>query len=93
MYMTYLPICKKPHRYDILFESLPEYQGTFSRHKCAGCAYELGYFHAINGIPKATNDSVLANIPYSQAGHVRHKDAFTAYKEGYEFALSIAKAS
>ncbi|ORF44546.1 hypothetical protein [Gilliamella apicola] len=91
--MAYLQICKKLHRYGILFKSLPEYQGTFSRHKCAGCAYELGYFHAINGKPKATNDSVLSKIPYSQAGHVRHKDAFTAYKEGYEFALSIANAS
>ena len=90
--MAYFQICQKIHRYGILFKSLPEYQGTYSRHKCAGCAYELGYFHAIKGIPKATNDSVLAEIPHSQAGHVRNKDAFTAYKEGYEFALSIAKS-
>lgn len=91
--MGYSPICHKVHRYDAHFKSLPKYQGTFSRHKCAGCAYELGCFHAINGIPKATNDSVLAKIPYSQAGHVRHKDAFTAYNEGYEFTISIAKAA
>jgi hypothetical protein len=49
--MGYSPICHKAHRYDVHFESLPEYQGTFSRHKCAGCAFELGYFHAVNGIP------------------------------------------
>ena len=91
--MAYLQICKKLHRYGILFKSLPEYQGTFSRHKCAGCAYELGYFHAINQIPKAKNDSVLATIPYSQAGHVRHKDAFAAYNDGYKFALSLAIAA
>lgn len=87
--MSYSSICQKAHRYDIHFESLPEYQGTYSRHKCAGCAFELGYFHAINGIPKATDDSVLINIPYSQAGHVRHRDAFTAYQEGYNSAISI----
>ena len=91
--MGYLQICQKAHRYDISFESLPEYQGTFSRHKCAGCAYELGILHAINGIPKAKNDSVLTNIPFSQAGHVRHKDAFTAYNNGYDFGLAITIAA
>ncbi|WLS92930.1 MULTISPECIES: hypothetical protein [Gilliamella] len=30
----------------------------------------------INGIPKAKNYYVLANIPYSQEDHVRYKDAF-----------------
>ncbi|AJA44940.1 hypothetical protein [Frischella perrara] len=91
--MAYSPICQNSHRYDNSFGSLPNYQGTFSRHKCAGCAYELGYFHAINQIPKAKNDSVLATIPYSQAGHVRHKDAFAAYNDGYKFALSLAIAA
>ena len=91
--MGYSPICRKAHRYDVHFASLPDYQGTFSRHKCAGCAFELGYFHAVNGIPKAMDDSVLDSIPYSQAGSVRHKDAFTAYNDGYKFALSLAKAA
>ena len=91
--MGYSPICQKAHRYYIHFDYLPKYQGTFSRHKCAGCAFELGYFHAINGIPKAVDDSVLDKIPYSQAGSVRHKDAFIAYHDGYKFALSLAKSA
>lgn len=91
--MSYNPICHKAHRYNIYFESIPKYQGAFVRHKCAGCAFELGYFHAINGMPKAKNDSVLKSVPYSQAGTVRHKDAFTAYIDGYRFAVSQAIAA
>lgn len=81
-------ICQQNHRYNPSFETFPEYQGTNSRHKCAACAYDLGYSHAINGIPEATNDSVLADVKDSQAGNVRHKNAFIAYQEGYKSGSS-----
>lgn len=91
--MGYSPICHKAHRYEDYFESLPKYQGTVSRHKCAGCAFELGYSHAIKGTAKAENDSILYSIPCSQAGSVRHKDAFIAYNKGYNFGLSMSRAA
>lgn len=77
-------ICKHAHRYDRSFTYLSENQGQTGRHKCAGCAYELGRHHALIGAPKAKNDSVLAYSSDSQAGTVRHKDAFEAYNLGYD---------
>ncbi|EOV0971319.1 hypothetical protein ACOGYM_002365 [Edwardsiella piscicida] len=76
-------ICKLLHRYNSKFPYSPEYQGNPCRHKCAACAYELGIRHAMIGMPKAQDDSILADIPDSQAGAVRHKDAFEAYNRGY----------
>lgn len=35
--------CQKQHRHDPYFAQFPKDQGDFSRHKCAGCSYELGY--------------------------------------------------
>ncbi len=34
--------CQDTHRYNSLFSALPEDQSYPFRHKCAGCAYELG---------------------------------------------------
>ena len=85
-----IKICKNPHRYNPQYSHLPDNQGQTGRHRCAACAYELGVLHAMIGIPKAKEDSFLANIPYSQAGTVRHKDAFEAYMLGYDYAMSSA---
>lgn len=76
-------ICKKPHRHSQIFSVLNEYQGTQARHKCCGCAFDLGVLHAQQGIEMAETDSVLKDIPHSQASTVRHKDAYQAYKLGY----------
>ena len=76
--------CGSDHRYFIMFAKLPECQGDVGRHKCAGCAYELGKRHAQKGIACATGAWVLGHLPESQAGTVRHKDAFTAYLMGYK---------
>lgn len=35
--------CQAPHRYDTMFTAIPEDQSYPFRHKCAGCAYELGF--------------------------------------------------
>ncbi|HGJ5866823.1 MULTISPECIES: hypothetical protein [Arsenophonus] len=83
-------ICQKPHRYNQLFTSLSNNQGQNSRHKCAGCAYELGRHHALTGAQKAYDDSVLTQISDSQAGAVRHKDAFESYNHGYQSVFKIA---
>lgn len=83
-------ICKNPHRYDASFDYLADYQGQTGRHKCSGCAFELGHHHALVGAPKAKNDSVLECIPDSQAGSVRHKDAFEAYNHGYNSVIDMA---
>lgn len=88
-------ICKNPHRYDSAFDYLSDNQGQTGRHKCAGCAFELGRQHALIGAPKAKNDSVLEYIPDSQAGAVRHKDAFEAYNHGYNSVvdMTLSKAA
>ncbi|EAY4742399.1 hypothetical protein S835_17530 [Salmonella enterica] len=77
-------ICKKDHRYDHRFISLPENQGNTGRHKCPGCAFELAMELKAKGIPMCNDDSILADLPESQAGTVRHKDAFEAYKMAYQ---------
>ncbi|MGP3209193.1 hypothetical protein ACTVPS_01785 [Serratia marcescens] len=76
-------ICKKQHRYDRNYDSLPEYQGQAGRHKCAGCAAELALLNKQLGIPASNDDSILADLPESQAGSVRHKDAYLAYQMVY----------
>ncbi|EMJ8509191.1 hypothetical protein R9C62_002712 [Enterobacter hormaechei] len=84
-------ICKKPHRHDSMFDALSDNQGNIGRHKCCGCAYDKGMWHAMIGVSRVKNDSVLEDLPESQAGHVRHKDAFEAYNSGYDHGLRIRK--
>lgn len=86
-------ICKQGHRRNQMFEVLPENQGQTGRHKCAGCAYDLGKWHAMIGVPKASDDGVLADLAESQASYVRHKDAFSAYLMGYEHGLKLQKVA
>lgn len=77
-------ICNSEHRYYEKFNFLPEHQGDIGRHKCAGCAYEMGKRHAREGIACANDTWILDSLPESQAGTVRHKDAFAAYLAGYD---------
>ena len=79
--------CNKDHRYTKRFNDLPESQEFFDqpeRHKCAGCAYDQGFDHAINGI---VNQLRLNELDQSQAGSVRHKNPVVAYILGYEEGL------
>ena len=78
-------ICKKNHRYNPMFEVLPENQGKTGRHKCPGCAFELAIVNKVKGIPRCNDDSVLQALPESQAGSVRHKDPFQAYNMAYDY--------
>ncbi len=38
-------ICKKAHRHDFFFATLPKDQSDPARHRCAGCAYEAAHAH------------------------------------------------
>lgn len=76
--------CNKNHRYLSDYTCLPDSQANTEqdRHKCCGCAYELGLRDGLSG--QTRKESLPDTIPVSQAGTVRHKDAMTAYYWGYE---------
>ena len=76
-----MPICNKEHRYWIIFSSLPLDQGGQGRHKCAGCAYELGFQAGRNFEEQIFIN--LNSLPESQAGTVRHKSPHAAFAQGY----------
>jgi len=63
--------CKQQHRHWPFLESLPHDQGGYGRHKCAGCAYELGYQAGARRDERLHID--LDSLPESQAGTVRHR--------------------
>ncbi|MDE9483638.1 hypothetical protein [Xenorhabdus bovienii] len=79
--------CQDAHRYNSLFQALPEDQSYPFRHKCAGCAYELGFqAGSENRLPNASQafDSILK----SQAGEVRHRSPIVAYYQGFTDGLN-----
>lgn len=78
-------ICTKEHRYNEIFKDLPFSQGGDGRHKCAGCAYEIGY---MDGFNSGVKQSIFElDLPFSQAGYIRHKDTQSAYDLGYSKGL------
>ena len=74
-------ICNENHRYNPSLEDLPDDQSGSGRHKCAGCAYELGIKDGLNQNPIKDN---FDKLPESQAGTGRHKDVKKAYLLGYK---------
>lgn len=74
--------CTKKHRYNDIFNNLPDDQGGSGRHRCAGCAYDRGYQDGL--LKKESIDLDLDSLPESQAGTVRHKSPHAAYAEGYK---------
>lgn len=79
-------ICKQPHRYDKKFEDLPDDQSDPGRHRCAGCAYEVGVKSINEGGPANLD---LDELPFSQADAVRHKSPSAAFEMGRRDALSV----
>ena len=73
--------CVEPHRNNTMFNDLPYDQGGAGRHKCAGCAYELGFKDGSQRRERIHID--LDNLSFSQAGTVRHKSPHAAYARGY----------
>lgn len=73
--------CVQNHRYEEIFESLPNDQSGAGRHKCCGCAYEKGLAQGLAREERLNID--LDSLPESQAGTVRHKSPHAAYAQGY----------
>ncbi len=76
--------CKKDHSsISSIMDELPIEQGGAGRHKCAACAYELGYSDGSKRNLQIDINRILENLPTSQAGSQRHKSAYLAYIRGY----------
>lgn len=73
--------CEKDHRHWQTFSALPHDQGGIGRHKCAGCAYEMGFQDGMkrNEMPKLDFET----LKESQAGAVRHRSPHAAWAQGY----------
>jgi len=79
--------CQELHRYNTMFAALPEDQSYPFRHKCAGCAYELGFRAGVsNQEPSAA--IAIDSILESQAAEVRHRSPRVAYYQGYTDGLN-----
>ena len=81
-------ICQQEHRYDEMFDGLPEDQGGFGRHRCAGCAYERGLAHGLRRAEEIDID--LDTLPESQAGTVRHRSPHAAWAMGYSKGVYLS---
>lgn len=77
--------CNIDHHSNSVLASLPIDQGGSGRHKCAGCAYKLGFSDGFYNRLMRTN---FDDLPDSQAGIGRHKDVEEAYKLGYALGQS-----
>lgn len=84
--------CTKDHtESDIIVKGLPMSQGSFERHKCASCAYEMGL---ANGNKKVINfdlQGFIASLEESQQGLRRHRSALEAYSLGFFHGLNGPK--
>lgn len=74
---------KNHHNLEQIMLSLPTDQGGVGRHKCAACAYEVGYKAGFDLNGSLSIDSVLSELEESQAGAQRHKSPHAAYALGY----------
>ncbi len=76
--------CKKDHsNIDSIVKTLPIDQGGAGRHKCASCAYEIGYNHGLTREEHINLNSVLNSLEESQKGKRRHRSPHAAYALGY----------
>ncbi|WP_235316396.1 hypothetical protein [Porphyromonas macacae] len=64
-------------------ESLPLDQGGKGRHKCAACAYDLGFQAGYRLEGKIDITNVLDSLKESQAQGQRHKSPHAAFAQGY----------
>ena len=76
--------CKKEHsETDSIVKDLPIDQGGAGRHKCASCAYEIGYQHGLERNESINLGNTLNDITESQKGERRHRSPHAAYALGY----------
>jgi hypothetical protein len=76
--------CSKDHsnNQEIMAE-LPLDQGGIGRHKCAACAYELGFEAGYSLDEEINLGDLLNQLEDSQAKAQRHKSPHAAYAKGY----------
>lgn len=76
--------CTKNHtETDKIVRDLPIGQEGVGRHKCASCAYEIGYIHGREKAENINLETVLNSVEDSQKGERRHRSPHAAYSLGY----------
>lgn len=76
--------CNKNHtEVQQIMDTLPTDQGGKGRHKCAACAYEMGFEAGYNLDEKINLGDLLESLDESQAKAQRHKSPHAAYAKGY----------
>ena len=76
--------CNKNHdNTDKIVKYLPIGQEGIGRHKCASCAYEIGYKHGLQKAENINLANVLDGLEESQKGDRRHRSPHAAYSLGY----------
>ena len=76
--------CSKDHSaIQLIMNTLPTDQGGKGRHKCAACAYELGFTAGYNLDEKINLRNLLGSLEESQAQAQRHKSPHAAYAKFY----------
>jgi hypothetical protein len=76
--------CNKNHNnIDIIVQDLPIGQEGAGRHKCASCAYEIGYQHGLQKEESINLGNILNGLEESQRGNRRHRSPHAAYSLGY----------
>ncbi len=84
--------CQKDHsNIASILNGLSEGQYKAGRHKCAGCAYELGYQDGLKRKENVNIEKCMQDLDDSQAGPQRHKSAQEAYALGYKNGLAASK--
>ena len=72
--------CQSDHRFNPDLQKLQDSQAGDGSHKCAGCAYERGFWDGRAGTRNVIDPAQLDD---SQAAMGRHKDPVKAYNLGY----------
>jgi len=81
--------CNKDHNStDNIIKDLPLSQGSFERHKCAACAYEMGLTNGENKILNFNIQEFISNLDESQKTNRRHRSALEAYTLGFFHGLN-----
>ena len=76
--------CNKNHdNTDKIVKDLPIGQEGIGRHKCASCAYAIGYKHGLQKAENINLANVLDGLEESQKGDRRHRSPHAAYSLGY----------
>lgn len=76
--------CNKEHlNTDNIVTDLPIGQEGAGRHKCASCAYEIGYQHGLQKAENINLEAILNGLEDSQKGERRHRSPHAAYSLGY----------